>query len=237
MVNLYLIGTNHFDLRGPIRLEKFLNMVRPDTLGIEMRSQQYESSLYSHEMVLHNSFANTMKNIALYGCEKGLLLEQLAEISGYEVWKTTEYKIREQGVRLVCCDEMGDELRQKIEGEWSVAHNAFLSMIQDYDINFSSDNNNSCLLDVVGQFIQQNYDMIDNVPLSEQFSEEKFKMILTNRDAVAERRIRDLLLTTNHTFVYIGGAAHLFGNYRNLYERLSDLHPVRLKLNEVDMYR
>ena len=40
----------------------------------------------------------------------------------------------------------------------------------------------------------------------------------------------------NRRIIHIGGLNHIFGNYHNLYEKLKDLNPIRIKLNEADKY-
>ncbi len=54
--------------------------------------------------------------------------------------------------------------------------------------------------------------------------------VISKRDIAAEEAIRNL----DGRVVHVGGLAHSFGNYHNLYDRLKDLNPRRIKLCDVD---
>ena len=90
---------------------------------------------------------------------------------------------------------------------------------------------------------QQNIDYIFSTPLQmiQQQTEigyqnQVLKMLpenipnLMKRDAYTEIILRAL----SGKVVHIAGAWHLLGNYHNLYERLSDLNPTRIMLNQAD---
>jgi len=63
-----------------------------------------------------------------------------------------------------------------------------------------------------------------------------FKELCHDRDEFAESKIREAFSATKQSMVYIGGAAHIFGQYHNLYDRLKDLNPTRMKLMDVDKW-
>jgi hypothetical protein len=52
-------------------------------------------------------------------------------------------------------------------------------------------------------------------------------------DTYMEHRIRDAMKSTDGDVVFVGSNGHLFGTYHNLYERLSDLRPKRIRLCDV----
>ena len=59
---------------------------------------------------------------------------------------------------------------------------------------------------------------------------------MLDRDKVAESKIREAFAGASHTLVYVGGTLHFFGDYPNLYERLKDLNPSKIKLVDVDQF-
>ncbi len=56
--------------------------------------------------------------------------------------------------------------------------------------------------------------------------------ITLQRDQTMEQRIRKIWRDTDGDLLHVGGLYHTHGRYHNLYERLRDLHPQRMKLNE-----
>lgn len=67
-----------------------------------------------------------------------------------------------------------------------------------------------------------------------EISEEEIRRYaLHSRDRSAEREIREL----SGRVIHVGGLAHIFGTYEkgpNLYERLRDLNPTRMRLDKAD---
>ena len=66
---------------------------------------------------------------------------------------------------------------------------------------------------------------------------ELFDYLLFERDKIIESKIRDKFARASNNFVYIGGLTHFFGNYKpNLYNRLEDLSPIRIRLKDMDSF-
>lgn len=60
---------------------------------------------------------------------------------------------------------------------------------------------------------------------------------LRERDDELEPRLRDVVAKSSGTTVFICGNHHSFADYEeNLYERIRDLSPIRVRLLEVDKF-
>ena len=52
MSQIYLVGTHHLDLKGPERLEKFLNFVRPRFIAIECDEEIAQRKVEEHDLLV-----------------------------------------------------------------------------------------------------------------------------------------------------------------------------------------
>lgn len=242
MVNIYMVGTVHLDSKGPARLEKFLNMVRPDTIGMECTEESYQTLLEQHEFVRTHPtvcFQQGFKASVEYGPKVGKFIELQLAVGGYELWVPTTFAKQNSGIQLQYCDDykgkspndfvnsvLSDATGEKInEKEMNTGLDIFLRSFSDSSVE-----------EMMEGFYAENSDNIFKIISSEPESIPIQQKMLIERDISAEPKIREAITTAKHTMVYIGGLSHLFGNYHNLYDRLKDLKPVRLKLNEVDKY-
>ncbi len=230
MVNFYMVGTVHIDTKGPSRLERFLNMVRPDTIGIECR----EPDLATVRKFLPQKEFRVL-DLALY-MKLGMnysssFIAQTLELyraNGFEITVPLLYEKNSPPSRLLACDHYTDsdsEFRLKLK-KLRIFGSLFNVSVHSHDvfIDYVRD-----VSDVPADFHYGSLSYID-------FENKAGFLGLYDRDEFAERKIRDAITQCQYTFVYIGGAAHMFGRYHNLYERLKDLKPHRLMLNDVDRF-
>lgn len=229
MAKLYLVGTHHLDLKGPERLEKFLGFVRPDNIGLESTIESFDRRMVDHNRL---SFEKILLKLFLknrYGAEGSEKVIKFLDMLGYEMWVPSQYIISNPGVSLIHCDEYKkEEIRpflKDVFGDFVNESNEitidFMNKIAEYDIEEVQRKTDD-------QYNDNSIDSLKN-PLF-------FKLAFIDRDEKAEPKIREANSKSSNTMVYIGGDTHIFGNYHNLYERLKDLSPIRIKLNEIDKF-
>lgn len=221
MVHLYLVGTHHLDLKGPERLRKFLDWTKPDTIGIEISSKGVRKADINHAI-----YSSTVGQFLLgreYPNKVTSTLLHIYRTIGYEVWIPLEFKTANPGTELLFCEENKDS---------AAARNKVLKVFRnraDVEVDVSK---------IDCEEYQRKVDAkYDNHSLEEKLKNpELFPLLFTYRDTNAERKIRKALCTSQ-LFVYVGGFSHFFGDYSpNLYDRLHDLNPIRIKLKDVDKF-
>ncbi len=247
MANLYLIGTIHIDTKGPGRLEKFLNHVRPDTIGIELPEGAIPPNITPEQVkqrkTMVDSFAHSIE-LAMMFKTHPKIIQRIGEVIrayGYEGATPIKYINNSQNdTRLLCLDYRTKSLEQEMQKRMKEMAN-----VTEKITSFSPEKIAPLIefAEKYEQFIDEMYTDITPISdLTRKFEIENgngaefLNNVTRDRDEYTAAKIREVLPTAKHTMVYIGGLDHLFGTYHNLYERLRDLNPVRLKLNEVDKY-
>jgi len=246
MGTLYLVGTIHWDLEGPERLRKFLGFVRPNSICLESSDELVKKTLEDRvaikaELERQEKF-NTMTK-GMYKAsrkqedtsEEEVALKFL-EIVGYETWVSYEHQqvypatlVKPVHDHLVLLS--GQEIYKKGLGEGNIDQQGnftpqFLDGIQGSDLL------------KIQEIIDKLYQKPDNF---EGLSPEDTQYILSftrKCDDVVEPKVREVITRDpNGIVVFVCGKRHFFGNYRNnLYERLKDLSPHRLRLSDVDKF-
>src|SRR3989344_2116944 len=103
---LYLIGTVHWDLKGPERLRKFLGFVRPGYICLEASNQTIERVLSDRELIKtemekSKQFDKMMERVyARTGKQErkksnGDFTLKFLSTLGYETWASYEHRASE----------------------------------------------------------------------------------------------------------------------------------------------
>lgn len=230
MTQLYLVGTHHLDLKGPERLEKFLGFVRPDSIGLESTVENYHRRIQDHDQLKGQKLMLRLMLKDQYGPEAAENVVKYLDMLGYELWVPSIFSGENSGVKLVHCDEYRKEdmkaMTQEVFGDK-------VNEAQEVTTDFIDD---IAKMDFADYQRRVDASYQDNFVAELQKDPASFKMLILDRDERAEPKIRQAFLDSNHTMVYVGGTMHFFGDYDNLYERLKDLNPTRLRLPEVDQF-
>lgn len=102
--DIYLCGTNHFDLEGPKKLKKVLKKISPDVIAVESNKKDLEKSIKDHK-----EFLKTIKNIQT-GLKKlndktnKNLVKVFYSSIGYEMWVSKEY-VKKKKIKIVYLEE------------------------------------------------------------------------------------------------------------------------------------
>lgn len=231
MKTLYLMGTHHLDLKGPERLEKFLGFTKPNLLLVEGDETVARKRIAEHNQLLKNSKLINESLRHSYG-EKANKIIQFLSIMHYEAWVADQHQKRYLGTKIFFYESMSEEdglAAQKhgfgdkvdINGD---ATESFIEWIANLDFEDHT------------RKVENGYNNPSVQRLREQ-SPVPFERLNTQRDKNLERKIRELIGSVTNQMLYIGGVAHIFGDYHpNLAERLTDLNPHPLRLNDLDKF-
>ncbi len=212
---LYLIGTVHNDFDGPRRLEKILEVLQPDQVTVEY-DQNRAINYHQLQVWLKTGIVTEEKLARVFLREfSGTYLEtsrRVVRVADYEYGVSLEYCQR-RGINLHFSEELASaetEIVLKDSQIWQYL-NSFLNLPPEEAINH----------------ISQLYQKIDEEEIA---SSELERFALESRDKSTEKVIRAL----DRRVVQVSGATHVFGAYDNLYQRLQDLNPTRIKLCDAD---
>jgi len=209
-----LIGEAHFDINKMERIAKLLNGYRPDVIGFESTAQDFETGLRIYRVIVSKGALddNTIPNpdVDKEALRRFLYLTGDVAVDDY---------VRENNAKLVFCDDPV-ELNK-------------IDFVKEYQENMTVRKDTERILlgkleDALKE-IEDEYNMAE-YPVADMPDLVQFYQ---TRDAFAERVLRE----QKGNIVHIGGLDHIFGNYHpNLFDRLSDLHPTRIRLNEADRF-
>lgn len=230
MAKLYLVGTHHLDFKGPERLEKFLGFVRPDTIGLEPMVENYHRRIQDHDQIKSQKLLLRFMLKDQYGSEATENIVKYLDVLGYELWVPTKFSGENSGVTLVHCDEYREEDMKAITQE---VFEDRVNEAQEVTTDYIDEIAKSDFAELQRK-IDASYQ--DNSVAELQKDPASFKTSILDRDEKSEQKIRQAFSGTNYIMVYIGGTMHFFGDYGNLYERLKDLNPTRIRLPEVDRF-
>jgi len=231
MSTLYLIGTNHRDLKGPERFEKFLNYVRPGTIAIECSVEEGKWRL--EDYLLLKSEIKKSEEIMRETLGNGEFekIENYLTMMGYEIWVPHKYNDVNPGTKLFYLDDLSQEEVRELEKE------IFGSSVNEDRENTGEfiDNLLNMDLEDYQTKIDASYD--DNSVQPLQNEPEKFERFIIERDKSVESGLRAIPISPSENVVYVGGYLHFFGEYTpNLFDRLQDINPIRIKLKEIDNF-
>jgi hypothetical protein len=231
MTLLYLVGTNHLDLKGPERLRKFLDFVRPDVIGVESTEEKATMRLADHQRITQDIKQTGALLRMMYGKDEFEKLGKYLTMVGYEMWVPDQFRQDNPNTSVLWLDETLEESY----------HNSVTKEVFDDKVDAQGQFNEKMLQEIMDMdfddYQRRTDKSYDDHSLAKFWREnpEHFERLLVGRDKVVEPRIREAHQGTEHTMVYIGGSIHFFTDYHpNLFKRLADLNPTRVNLNQVD---
>ena len=221
------------DLRGPERLEKLLQSYRPTYICLETTQEDAKRRVRDHQTSQREAPSIRMFT-AVYGKEAVDNILAFQNAMGYEIWVPHEYQQDRPYVQVRYLDERTEQdfqyARQKLNervGEIvDLQGNPTKQLIED-------------LLKLDRTKMQQATDnsyLDTSAGIGRDFTQEEFEKFVIGSDDKVEPKLRYLFQTAQPDDVidYVGGTLHIFGDYGNLFERLRDLNPQRVRLVEAD---
>jgi len=226
-----MVGTCHVDLKGPERLKKFLNFVRPTSIAHESSKETAEEQMKQRFKTI-----NQLLQEINHPDPETRLLNMVEYAYGYELWVPYQHKKEDNPtVKIYSLEDHAnvEYLDQKIA-----------EMEQNgEDVSMTSDTLLSNLDKIVEEgdikAFQEAIDSIYADPCSSAGEICGFvkEYICEKREQDMEQKVREILVKDSAgTLVVICGAGHFFSDYENLYERLKDLSPCRIRLPEIDQF-
>ena len=235
MPQLYMIGTMHADFKGPERLRKLLGFIRPSTIFLEC-----DQELFDGICATKDTRKNTLKIEDIFFKLKDLLSQlsagkrpeekfdlrfEMEKVVGYEIWATLDYQKEEAPWTKICPAESSElllEIPMKLPKEPQSLIDLLVAGLKK-----------SATKDTIQKYWDEYY--YSNIAeLTAQSSKENIAW-LQKRDTYFEKKIRELAVADSNAAI-IMGCAHLYGEYGNLYDRLKDFSPIRIKLPEADNF-
>lgn len=217
---LGLIGTSHLDLDGYDRLSNLLTYLKPSVIGIEETREDFcETSnlvkALSNPQIFEKAIANASKQFPDANPET---LRQWLSSVNYEHKVITEYSTKND-VPIIYCDNSQELGKVDFDSEANKAESVLNKGIEV----FLRQTPGEARLDLRKEYVQAKYPVKDC---------ENLVAFYQARDNHTEQILRE----QTGEVVYVCGLDHIFGDYHpNLFDRLTDLNPNRMKLSEVDM--
>lgn len=232
---IYLIGINHYDLNGPARLETLLDHLRPRYVSVEIdepraqEAKQMEETLWGPDGL--SAFEKEI--LSKFPMADPETVRETTKVTYFEYLTSRDY-CQQNGIPtnlpLILADSAKEAAKIYDDEETYKETAATLSMPP------------SGLTRVVEQWYQENPVNVlpsdvkrFNFVARDAYTEKKLRQLA--RKAAMYSRIKDFFGKKQKKpdrIVHVGGLSHFFGNYTNLFNRLTDLNPVRIKLNEAD---
>lgn len=224
-MNLYMIGTHHFDLLGPERLESTLNYLKPDLIVCELDEERAKVAHNDREMmgemddedhIIDSLNKILAQSITPYNYETQ---KAVGRTSYYEYLTSYDYS-QANGIRLILSDDL-----DLID----------LSVLNDNDmLEVKKESADHYLRMNIGELSKRVNEMYQDSRLKLlRVSEAIIKSHLIKRDEFTEQVIRESINGYNNV-VYVGGLLHMKGDYHNLADRLANLNPTVLPLPWID---
>lgn len=226
----YLIGTCHLDLKGPARLKKFLNFVRPTSIG-------HENSLESVKSLAENRKRKSVAFLHMNSeVDQTLKFAIMLEyIYGYEIWMPYQHQQDDNPTTTIYPLENCQTIQKATEYFYQQSSTTDSKTLSDWEIILNEGLRTMDLKKVQNGIDLAYFDprMAENI----QKKLERIDYILQDREVLIEQKIREIVANdAQGTTVAICGVAHIFGGHHNLYERLMDISPCRIRLPDVDKF-
>ena len=216
---LTLIGTSHLDMDGYDRLSKLLAYLKPSVIGIEETREDFEGTsnlvrALSNPQTFENALSNAKKQFP--DANHDTLKQWLSSIH-YENEAIGEYSTAND-VPIIYCDNPQELEKVDFDAE---ARNKDSSLNRGIEA-FLRQSPQEARLDIRQEYSLTEYPVKDCVELVAFYQ---------GRDKHTEQILR----SQTGNVVYVCGLDHIFGDYHpNLFDRLIDSHPGRMKLSEAD---
>ncbi|NQU79322.1 hypothetical protein HQ545_06165 [Candidatus Woesearchaeota archaeon] len=214
-----LIGTSHLDLDGYDRLKKLLDHLQPSVIGIENTQEDYDvfSGLVkkvTDPQVFEQALQNAQRQFPDANPDT---IKSWLSSTNYENKAINEYSAI-NNTSIIYCDDPEELDKLDFDSEVSRPESSFNRQIT----KFLSLSPEEARADIAQEYSLKEYPVVDCAGLTEFYQE---------RDKFTEQALR----AQKGNLVYICGLDHIFGDYTpNLFDRLSDINPKRMKLNKAD---
>ena len=221
---LYLLGTIHNDIKGPERLRKFLDFTKPMSIAIEIDEERAKRIVECYNESIRELKEYELILKYLKGKETFHKISEYIYMKGYEISFSEHFARNNPKTSLLYLDDFTEEQVSELIGE-----------IFEDKVEYSIED----ILKLTSAECQKDVDTSYDDNSIKKFRKQKpeiFEQLMIERDTRIELRIREVFQSANQDLVYIGGNFHFFAGYHNLYERLRDLDPIRVKLRDVDQY-
>jgi len=232
-----LVGTIHWDLKGPQRLRKFLSFARPSSICLESSDELVKKTLEDRVIIkseiekqkrFNEKMSRMYKTIGRQEGDEEESALKLIETNGYETWVSYEHQqaypdtiIKPVHDHLVLLS--GQEIYKKglgeenIDSQENLTPQDLIKMQEIFDKQYIEPDNFEGLNPEEVQYVLEFARKCDNQ------MEPKVREVVNNN--------------SNGTIVFVCGKRHFFGDYQNnLYDRLKDFSPHRLRLSDIDSF-
>ncbi len=217
MNKLYLVGESHFDPDGHKRLERLLAVLQPAVLAIEDTESDFRTEQRNAQKpnAIQLGVDFWLQNFPQANRQTIL---QLVQNVIHKILLFGQYQQRGD---LLFCDN--PEIVDSEEFESATSRGLKKSLELETLAGMSP---TQLRLAVAQDYAKVKYPVADSPNLVSFYSA---------RDAFAEGKLRRQALQREDSILYFCGLDHLYGSYNpNLFKRLADLKPKRLKLNVAD---
>lgn len=207
-LELILIGTSHLDFKGPFRLQKLLLHIQPQTIALEIDAARASETEAYHDFLKSAGGAERMfeEFRRMLPDSHPETLRRFMYGQGFE-YTTSKAFAQSRGILLNLCDDLKGFFTEKIAKQMVDEVSAYIKMTPE----------------AVQSSVDKQYALVEEVSEIE-------LSILVPRDVFTERQLR----TLSGRVLYVCGKNHIFGNYDNLYDRLKDINPQRMRLSDAD---
>ncbi len=226
MTDLYLVGESHFDLYGYGRLMRIFRFLRPFAIATEDTGTEFHEALQISKKLqqpktLEIAIQNALKQFPKANHET---LKLWLRSVHYSVQAISDYSTP-NSIPVLYCDDPAVLTEVDFRGAWgnqpssaNAEMTRFLSLPPE-----------AAKQDIQIEYEQEYYPISDLPELVEFYSKRDNFAEPLLRQQISRRRLQQGVL------VYACGLDHLYGNYRpNLFDRLADLNPIRMKLSDAD---
>lgn len=214
---LYLIESVHVDLDGPERLGKLLDHLEPNHISTEYDLQRAQRTDHFRLAIkVPGVLELTARNLEkLFRGANPETARKYLEISDFEYFVTKGFCLSNQ-MRLWLIDNYSAlDLVNGLMDQNSKRHKDFVETMS-----------------MTPTALRRKVDQFYSGELPEVPEEELQK--LKERDNYMANVLRNFHQQFDGKIVHVGGMVHTRGPHYNLYDRLIDLGPKRIKLNEAD---
>lgn len=215
--NLNLIGLAHWDFKGPERLYRLLNYLKPEVISLEIDERRVETiKKIAIQLKDDKNFENNFNWILQFDPNIETAAAYLRN-NGFEYHIAMEYCQKNGIIPPILVDVKSREIMEGFEANifdpTTKEHEDFKKYLQMSPEKIQSE-------------IDRNYGTLArDIPLE---YEDIGKMM--ERDESMVIGIKKL----DGRIAHIGGLRHIYGNYFNLYHRLIELSPKRFTLNHLE---